>query len=328
MLSFLQELATSLPGFGGPAQEQGYLQQMAPQQEPNFLQRLGGILQQADPEYLKAQAKQQETALMMQQYDLERQKFAQERAKAMRQQETQAKVAEAIKNGATPQQALQIAAQADPQSFLKEYASFKPDAEWETQVVDGALVRFNKKTGEAEKVYGDNSKKSIEGEGNLRKEFEGMQKEFRGIEAAKARIDASASNPSPAGDLSLIFNFMKILDPGSTVREGEFATAQNAGGIDETTRATFNRLINGERLTPEMRADFVDRSNKLFGAQAENFNKQAERYRGLATDYGLAPDRVAKTVDLPKSPALLTPEQKQARIQELLAKKAALQGVR
>jgi len=38
---------------------------------------------------------------------------------------------------------------------------------------------------------------------------------------------------------------MKILDPGSVVREGEFATAQNSAGIPERIRAKYNR--NTER---------------------------------------------------------------------------------
>ena len=65
-------------------------------------------------------------------------------------------------------------------------------------------------------------------ETKLRNEYTGFAKDYQKQNAAFGRIQAAANDPTPAGDLALIFNYMKLLDPGSTVREGEFATAQGA----------------------------------------------------------------------------------------------------
>lgn len=100
----------------------------------------------------------------------------------------------------------------------------------------------------------------------LRKEVDSQLKEFRQVDSAYNRIQASGVSPTAAGDLALIFNYMKMLDPGSTVREGEFATAQNAGGVDDVVRSRWNQLLNGERLTEDQRADFLSRANSLHGA--------------------------------------------------------------
>ena len=54
-----------------------------------------------------------------------------------------------------------------------------------------------------------------------------MREAYGRIHAAK---DAP---PSGASDIALLYGYMKVLDPGSTVREGEFATASNAGGIPD-----------------------------------------------------------------------------------------------
>lgn len=127
-----------------------------------------------------------------------------------------------------------------------------------------------------------------------RKEFTALPqvKDFANQTAAYGRIIASVEDPSPAGDLALIFNFMKVLDPGSVVREGEFATAANAGGVDERVRGMYNRVMSGERLTPEQRADFADRATRLYGNAQGQYKTIAEQYGKFATSAGLPPEQV------------------------------------
>lgn len=101
----------------------------------------------------------------------------------------------------------------------------------------------------------------------LRKDFDRFSKEFRTVEDSFARIQAVAEKPSAAGDLALIFNFMKMLDPGSTVRESEFATAENAAGVPDRVRNQWNKIFNGEKLGPDQRADFLGQTQALFTSQ-------------------------------------------------------------
>lgn len=142
-------------------------------------------------------------------------------------------------------------------------------------------------------VKPDQEPVDIEGESALRKEFSGLSrvKDFDQQVGAYGRIIASADDPSAAGDLALIFNYMKLLDPGSVVRESEFATAQNAGGVDEMTRAWWNRLKSGERLDPNVRADFLKRAEKLYYDAEKQYGGTVERYRGAAEGYGFDPAR-------------------------------------
>ena len=110
--------------------------------------------------------------------------------------------------------------------------------------------------------------------------------------SAYGRVVTSAADPSPAGDLALIFNYMKMLDPGSVVREGEFATAQNAGGVDERTRSFYNRVVEGTRLSEGQREDFVDRSTRLYTQAEEQYTSLADQYRAFAEAAGLPVDQV------------------------------------
>lgn len=129
---------------------------------------------------------------------------------------------------------------------------------------------------------------------DARKEFTGLApvKDFADVSFAYSRVVRSADNPSPAGDLALIFNFMKVLDPASVVREGEFATAANAGGIDERVRSLYNQVVEGTRLTEAQRADFVDRAGRLYSGAQEQYQSIADQYAGFAKQAGLDPSLV------------------------------------
>ena len=86
---------------------------------------------------------------------------------------------------------------------------------------------------------------------------------------------------------------MKVLDPGSVVRESEFATAANSAGVPDRIRAQYNKVLRGERLAHNTRADFVDRAEKLFNSQLELQRKLEEETRETAAIFGLDPNVVA-----------------------------------
>ena len=110
---------------------------------------------------------------------------------------------------------------------------------------------------------------------------------------AYKKIEVAAKNPSAAGDISLIFGYMKLLDPGSVVREGEFATAQNAGGIPQSIYGAYNRALNGERLAPSVRNDFINQAKNLVSSQQEIFNQTIKpRFDSIVKSAQLNPANV------------------------------------
>lgn len=110
---------------------------------------------------------------------------------------------------------------------------------------------------------------------------------------AYKKIEVAAKNPSAAGDISLIFGYMKLLDPGSVVREGEFATAQNAGGVPQSIYAAYNRALNGERLAPSVRNDFINQAKNLVSSQQEIFNQTIKpKFDSIVKSAQLNPENV------------------------------------
>ncbi len=137
-----------------------------------------------------------------------------------------------------------------------------------------------------------NSKDTFDMENKLRDEFIAQSKPWHEINSAYTRIKASAKDPTAAGDIALIYNYMKMLDPGSVVREGEFATAANAGGIPERIRSQWNKLQTGERLSDDIRNDFVDRSGRLYADQKKDQRILEKRYDKIARTTRLNPENV------------------------------------
>ena len=162
---------------------------------------------------------------------------------------------------------------------------------------DEALFRENPTTRLWEKVAGaepgqggiKTAKDRIGIEADLRKEYAGLAKPYFETRDAYSRIEQSAKAPSPASDISLIFNYMKMLDPGSVVREGEFATAQNAASIPERIAAQYNRAVAGERLTEAIRADFVNQARGLYGQAQRQYRNIQDQYSAMAIRAGVDP---------------------------------------
>lgn len=124
----------------------------------------------------------------------------------------------------------------------------------------------------------------------IRGEITNDTKEFTQIANSWDRIAASANDPSAAGDLALIFNFMKMLDPGSTVREGEFATAQQAAGIPTRIVNLYNQALKGERLSETQRSDFFGQAQNIFDASKGRAENIVGEYVRLGEKYGLTRD--------------------------------------
>jgi len=181
--------------------------------------------------------------------------------------------------------------------------------EYKKEYIEGVGV-FDPKTGELQKELGAPSldaKEQFKQETKIRTEYNKKTTDFRKVRDATIRLRESAKDPSAAGDLAMIFNYMKILDPGSTVREGEFATAQNSAGIPDVMRNQYNRILEGKRLAPKQRKDFLDRGNRLFIGQEKQYKRTGDEYRKLAGLYGLDASRVVLEETLPAGGAPAAP---------------------
>jgi hypothetical protein len=134
--------------------------------------------------------------------------------------------------------------------------------------------------------------KAFGNEKDLRTEFTAQMKPYVELAQAFRKVEAAALNPSAAGDISLVYGYMKILDPGSTVMQGEQATAQNAGGVPDRIRATYNKALTGESLADNVRVDFYSQARNLIESQRQMAADVGDRYRQYADAYKLDSNQI------------------------------------
>jgi hypothetical protein len=138
---------------------------------------------------------------------------------------------------------------------------------------------------------GIDAEKKFEKEGKFRKEYSDQTKGYQETKSAYGRILAVSDPKSPdeeaAADLALIFNFMKMQDPGSTINTGEFANAQNAAGVPDRIRNLYNNLVTGARLNPTQRNSFRGQAENLYKAAGQQEDTVRKGITRIAQGYGL-----------------------------------------
>lgn len=118
----------------------------------------------------------------------------------------------------------------------------------------------------------------------LRSDFrsEPIYKAHGEVQSAHAQISTSLRQQSPAGDLAGATKLMKILDPGSVVRESELGMALAASGMLDRIENYAQNIIKGTKLTPTQRKDFQSLADALFVESAKQYNAKRSEYKGIA----------------------------------------------
>ena len=129
----------------------------------------------------------------------------------------------------------------------------------------------------------------LENEMKIRAAFAGepVYKARQEMQSAYGQITDSLRESSPAGDLAAATKFMKLLDPGSVVRESELYLAMQASGALDRMVNYANLRLSGQKLTPDQRKDFQSLADKLYSTATNTYNQKRNEYAGLAEAYGL-----------------------------------------
>lgn len=106
------------------------------------------------------------------------------------------------------------------------------------------------------------------------------------------KLKQAAEQGDGPGDLALVFSFMKMLDPGSVVRESEFAAAQDTAGLFQKLQVLAKKVEDGSLLSVEQRKGFLDLSKKFLDSGNAHM-ATIRRNKGLQVkNYGLNPANI------------------------------------
>lgn len=149
---------------------------------------------------------------------------------------------------------------------------------------------------------------------------EPVYKAYQEMQAAYGQVTESLKKGTAAGDLAGATKFMKLLDPGSVVRESELYLAMQASGALDRFTNYANMKLSGQKLTSEQRKDFQELADKLYAASVGAYNNKRNEYAELATSYKLdvnrsvGPEAKFSIGERPETP---TPAAKGGSISEL-----------
>jgi hypothetical protein len=145
---------------------------------------------------------------------------------------------------------------------------------------------------EANRIAGQQAHQQFERENTLRDEFQKLTGDFRTVQTSYENIRNSAKVADGASDMSLLYNYVRLLDPTSVVRESEFAAAAASGSLGQRVQGAVERVLSGARMPDSLRESFVRESKNLYDTQLRSHNTVADQYEKLARDNGLEPGRV------------------------------------
>jgi hypothetical protein len=109
------------------------------------------------------------------------------------------------------------------------------------------------------------------------KNFIDLNTQFQKVESSYA-MAYELDRPQVA-DLSMIFAYMKMLDPRSVVREGEQQQARQTGGAADYLITTVQSILGGSTLTDKQRRSFYQQARDLLekkGVDLTRVNAQAQ----------------------------------------------------
>jgi hypothetical protein len=139
-------------------------------------------------------------------------------------------------------------------------------------------------------------------EEKIRKEWQGRSKMYSELQGTFNTLQASASSANGPGDIALITGFMKMLDPGSVVRETEFATARDTAGLFTQLQNRLEKAQNGQLLSPQQRREYVALSQKYLDSAQTKANQEKKDLGIVVKNYRLNPENVFGAEQAPPPP--------------------------
>ena len=186
-----------------------------------------------------------------------------------------------IQKALRPKQAFQLLSDKEKQSLgLPQDRQFQKDPE----------------TGKISQVGGSqvtvNMAKPIQQGLSVSNQYQDESKKFIDRNASRTQILAltELEKRTAQNDFDLVYAYYKFLDPGSTVRETEFANLENLGSVGRRISKIIPKWTKGRLLTDSQVKEIRGSMEKQFGGFAEEQNERYNRFKNILVENDLNPD--------------------------------------
>lgn len=124
----------------------------------------------------------------------------------------------------------------------------------------------------------------------LRDDFSREATQFKQIQHNWEVMQGAAN--TPIGDVSRTYAFLKMVDPGAAVQEGDKANISNAGGVPAWVRSMYNDAL-GAGLDEGKRAMLEAEAGRIYNTALEDYNTNRTRFENLGAPLGIQPAAIA-----------------------------------
>jgi hypothetical protein len=109
---------------------------------------------------------------------------------------------------------------------------------------------------------------------------------------AKENLDIvtqAVKTGNPAGDMALIYSYVKMLDPGGRVTDSEVNMAGAQGALPAPIQSLYNVIAGGGALNQAQRSEILDVVENIYGDRIKDYTKYRDFFSKHLQSYGLNP---------------------------------------
>lgn len=112
---------------------------------------------------------------------------------------------------------------------------------------------------------------------------------YRELEDSYRKIKSAIDSNTPIGDVASAVSIMKLLDPGSVVRESELEVAMKSSGLWDRMTNFSDRTLKGRKLTDQQRVEFEALAKEFYNTAKQTKADIDARYLDIAKQYNIDP---------------------------------------
>jgi hypothetical protein len=129
---------------------------------------------------------------------------------------------------------------------------------------------------------------------DIRQQYQAESKDFIARKdnrnAILSNLDVKFEDRSATDDFSAIYKYYKFLDPNSVVKESEFKTLEEVGGVADRIRAIIPKFTKGNRLTKNQVKGLKEAMEREFPGYVEDQTTRENTFKKLIQQGGYDPD--------------------------------------
>jgi len=131
----------------------------------------------------------------------------------------------------------------------------------------------------------------------LHKDYQGLQQAETNAKRAEDIVAQNLAGVTPgAGDIAILYNFVKGLDKNSAVREGEIALSKQARSVLGRLDSEIKRMSGGDILDADTRKAFTELIRASADAEKVNFIKQKRNAIAAGAQKGINPETLDRAI--------------------------------